>query len=114
VTFDKVRVPVSNTLGKVGKGMQVILSNFNHEVILSNIAPLSSTNMVFQRWMIAACALGMQRLVVEECLKYVNYCRVLILFLIPDKVVESAYCVRKTSTCPSRRQGQVGWNDFSR
>jgi alkylation response protein AidB-like acyl-CoA dehydrogenase len=35
VTFDKVRVPVSNTLGKIGKGMQVILSNFNHEVILS-------------------------------------------------------------------------------
>ncbi|KAF9651790.1 acyl-CoA dehydrogenase NM domain-like protein [Thelephora ganbajun] len=55
VTFDKVRVPVSNTLGKIGKGMQVILSNFNHE-----------------RWMIAACALGMQRLVVEECLKWSN------------------------------------------
>lgn len=34
VTFDKVRVPISNTLGKVGKGMQVILSNFNHEVIV--------------------------------------------------------------------------------
>jgi alkylation response protein AidB-like acyl-CoA dehydrogenase len=28
VTFDNVRVPVSNTLGEVGKGMQVILSNF--------------------------------------------------------------------------------------
>lgn len=28
VTFDKVRVPVANTLGKVGQGMQVILSNF--------------------------------------------------------------------------------------
>jgi alkylation response protein AidB-like acyl-CoA dehydrogenase len=28
--------------------------------------------MVAQRWMIAACALGMQRLVVEECLKYVR------------------------------------------
>jgi len=55
ITFDKVRVPISNTLGKVGKGMQVILSNFNHE-----------------RWMIASCALGMQRLVVEECLKWSN------------------------------------------
>jgi len=55
VTFDKVRVPISYTLGKVGKGMQVILSNFNHE-----------------RWMIASCALGMQRLVVEECLKWSN------------------------------------------
>ena len=27
---------------------------------------------MIQRWMIAACAVGMQRLVVEECLKYVG------------------------------------------
>ena len=64
--------------------------------------------------MIAACALGMQRLVVEECLKYVSYCRALILTLIPEKVVESTYCVRKAPTFPSRRQSQVSWNDFSR
>ena len=31
VTFDKCRVPVANTLGQVGNGMKVILSNFNHE-----------------------------------------------------------------------------------
>jgi len=31
ITFDNVKVPVSNTLGKEGKGLQVILSNFNHE-----------------------------------------------------------------------------------
>ncbi|KAI0786499.1 acyl-CoA dehydrogenase [Abortiporus biennis] len=55
VTFDKVRVPISNTLGKVGKGMQVILSNFNHE-----------------RWMIASTSLSAQRTVVEECLKWSN------------------------------------------
>jgi len=30
VTFDKVRVPISNTLGAEGAGMSVILSNFNH------------------------------------------------------------------------------------
>lgn len=30
VTFDKVRVPKANTLGKVGAGMSVILTNFNH------------------------------------------------------------------------------------
>ncbi|KAH9049217.1 acyl-CoA dehydrogenase [Lactarius deliciosus] len=53
VTFDKVRVPVSNTLGKEGKGMSVILSNFNHE-----------------RWMIIAMSLSTQRLIVEECLKW--------------------------------------------
>lgn len=54
VTFDKVRVPLSNTLGKEGKGISVILSNFNHE-----------------RWMILSTSLSAQRLIVEECLKYV-------------------------------------------
>ena len=53
VTFEKARVPVANTLGKVGQGLQVILSNFNHE-----------------RWMIICTSLSAQRLVVEECLKY--------------------------------------------
>jgi alkylation response protein AidB-like acyl-CoA dehydrogenase len=52
VTFDSARVPVSHMLGKVGQGLQVILSNFNHE-----------------RWMVAATSLGAQRLIVEECLK---------------------------------------------
>jgi len=55
VTFEKARVPVANTLGKVGQGLQVILSNFNHE-----------------RWMIASTSLSAQRMVVEECLKWVN------------------------------------------
>jgi len=52
VTFDKVRVPIANTLGKVGNGMSVILSNFNHE-----------------RWMVTCTSLSAQRLIVEECLK---------------------------------------------
>ncbi|PSS31982.1 hypothetical protein PHLCEN_2v2224 [Hermanssonia centrifuga] len=55
VTFDNVRVPVSYTLGPVGKGMQVILSNFNHE-----------------RWMIVCTSLATQRVIVEECLKWSN------------------------------------------
>ncbi|KAG6834998.1 hypothetical protein H0H93_005701, partial [Arthromyces matolae] len=62
ITFDKganaltqVRVPVSHTLGQVGKGMQVILSNFNHE-----------------RWMVIACSISAQRLIVEECLKWAS------------------------------------------
>ena len=55
VTFDKVRVPVSHTLGEVGKGMHVILSNFNHE-----------------RWMIVCTSLSAQRKIVEECFKWVN------------------------------------------
>jgi len=55
VTFEKARAPVANTLGKVGQGLQVILSNFNHE-----------------RWMITCMSLSAQRTIVEECLKWVN------------------------------------------
>ncbi|KIJ70611.1 hypothetical protein HYDPIDRAFT_105350 [Hydnomerulius pinastri MD-312] len=55
VTFSRTRVPATHMLGKVGEGMKVILSNFNHE-----------------RWMVAATALGGQRVVVEECLKWTN------------------------------------------
>jgi len=51
----QVRVPVSNTLGKIGGGMAVILSNFNHE-----------------RWMVTATSISAQRLVVEESLKCVQ------------------------------------------
>lgn len=54
MTFDGARVPASHMLGKVGQGLYVILSNFNHE-----------------RWMVAATSLGAQRVVVEECLKSV-------------------------------------------
>lgn len=50
----QVRVPVANTLGKIGNGMQVILSNFNHE-----------------RWMVVATSIPAQRLIVEESLKSV-------------------------------------------
>ncbi|KAH9483021.1 Acyl-CoA dehydrogenase apdG [Psilocybe cubensis] len=53
VTFNKVRVPVANTLGKVGAGMSVILSNFNHE-----------------RWMVCGTSIAAQRLAVEESLKW--------------------------------------------
>ena len=31
ITFDNVKVPVENILGKENDGMRVILSNFNHE-----------------------------------------------------------------------------------
>ncbi|KAF8239507.1 acyl-CoA dehydrogenase [Tricholoma matsutake] len=55
VTFDKVRVPVSHTLGQIGNGMQVILSNFNHE-----------------RWMLVCCSITAHRLIVEECLKWTS------------------------------------------
>jgi alkylation response protein AidB-like acyl-CoA dehydrogenase len=56
VTFDKVRVPIGNTLGEEGAGLSVILSNFNHE-----------------RWMVTATSQSAQRLIVEECLKCVYF-----------------------------------------
>ena len=52
ITFDNVRAPVENTLGQEGKGMNVILSNFNHE-----------------RWMMCGTSARTQRAIVEECLK---------------------------------------------
>ena len=73
-----VRVPVANTLGKIGNGMQVILSNFNHE-----------------RWMVVATSIPAQRLIVEECLKSVyrfclDFCWMTIYFSL-SQVVNTAY-----------------------
>lgn len=56
-------MPVSHTLGKIGAGMAVILSNFNHE-----------------RWMVTATSIGAQRLVVEECLKYKFFLTIILVF----------------------------------
>ncbi|KAL0954473.1 hypothetical protein HGRIS_003443 [Hohenbuehelia grisea] len=53
ITFDNVRVPVENTLGEVGGGIFVILSNFNHE-----------------RWAMCCASARSQRSIVEECLKW--------------------------------------------
>ncbi|KAG6865906.1 hypothetical protein C0991_010739 [Blastosporella zonata] len=53
VTFDGVFVPYENTLGPDNGGLQVILSNFNHE-----------------RWGMACGSVGAQRFIVEECLKW--------------------------------------------
>ncbi|KAJ7284902.1 acyl-CoA dehydrogenase [Mycena rebaudengoi] len=53
ITFDNVLVPFENTLGKDGEGLQVILSNFNHE-----------------RWGMTCGSISSQRMIVEECLKW--------------------------------------------
>lgn len=55
ITFENVFVPYENTLGKENKGLQVILSNFNHE-----------------RWGMCTASIAAQRLIVEECLKWAN------------------------------------------
>ncbi|XP_006459340.1 hypothetical protein AGABI2DRAFT_201485 [Agaricus bisporus var. bisporus H97] len=55
VTFDNVKVPVENTLGKEGQGIFIMLSNFNHE-----------------RWVMACASVRSQRRIVEDCLKWTN------------------------------------------
>jgi len=51
ITFENVFVPDEHLLGKPNKGLQVILSNFNHE-----------------RWGMTTASIAGQRLIVEECL----------------------------------------------
>ncbi|KAF9468151.1 acyl-CoA dehydrogenase/oxidase [Collybia nuda] len=53
ITFENVHVPYENTLGSDNGGLQVILSNFNHE-----------------RWGMSCGSVGGQRYIVEECLKW--------------------------------------------
>lgn len=53
VTYDNVKVPVENLIGKEGGGFPVIMFNFNHE-----------------RWLIIAAANRGSRLAIEECFKW--------------------------------------------
>ncbi|KAF7316998.1 Acyl-CoA dehydrogenase [Mycena chlorophos] len=55
ITFDNVLVPYENTLGEDGKGLLVVLTNFNHE-----------------RWGMTCGAISSQRLIVEECLQWAS------------------------------------------
>jgi alkylation response protein AidB-like acyl-CoA dehydrogenase len=55
VTFDNVKVPVENLLGKENEGFKCIMANFNHE-----------------RWTIIIGVLRSVRLMVEECLKWAH------------------------------------------
>ncbi|KAJ1564472.1 hypothetical protein HK405_014786, partial [Cladochytrium tenue] len=55
VTYDEVRVPVENLIGREGGGFPVIMFNFNHE-----------------RWLIIVAVIRYARLVAEECFKWAN------------------------------------------
>jgi len=55
ITFENVKVPVENVLGKENKGFAVIMSNFNHE-----------------RWAMCVGTTRAARTVVEECFKWAN------------------------------------------
>ncbi|XP_006459788.1 hypothetical protein AGABI2DRAFT_202171 [Agaricus bisporus var. bisporus H97] len=87
VTFDRVRVPIANTLGPVGKGMSVILSNFNHE-----------------RWMVCATSISAQRQIVEECLKWTTQ------RIVFNKPLSSQAVIRaKLASMISRVEGCQNW-----
>lgn len=74
ITFDNVKVPVENLLGVENKGIQVILSNFNHE-----------------RWMMVCGVTRMSRLVTEECMKWSNQRLVFGKTLMDQPVIRQKY-----------------------
>jgi alkylation response protein AidB-like acyl-CoA dehydrogenase len=74
VTFDNVRVPVENLLGKEDQGFKVIMTNFNHE-----------------RWMIATASVVSSRVVVQDCIQYANQRRVFGKRLIDEPVIRQKY-----------------------
>ncbi|EIW57326.1 acyl-CoA dehydrogenase [Trametes versicolor FP-101664 SS1] len=87
VTFDHVLVPVENTLGEEGGGIFVMLSNFNHE-----------------RWVMCCINVRAQRLVVEECMKWVNQRKAF------GKPLHSLAVVRsKLALMISRVESQQSW-----
>lgn len=55
ITFDNVKVPVENLLGKENQGIYVVLSNFNHE-----------------RWTMCCAVVRYSRTIVEESLKWAH------------------------------------------
>lgn len=55
ITYDNVKVPVENLLGKENQGIYVVLSNFNHE-----------------RWVMVCAVVRNCRTVVEESLKWAH------------------------------------------
>lgn len=53
ITFENVKVPAENMMGKEGAGFKMIMANFNHE-----------------RWVIAVSVIAGTRVVIEECFKW--------------------------------------------
>ncbi|KAI0833215.1 acyl-CoA dehydrogenase [Trametes gibbosa] len=87
ITFDHVKVPVENTLGEEGGGIFVMLSNFNHE-----------------RWVMCCINVRTQRLVVEECMKWVTQRKAF------GKPLHSLAVIRsKLAQMISRVESQQNW-----
>ncbi|KAI9029866.1 acyl-CoA dehydrogenase/oxidase [Phycomyces nitens] len=72
ITYENVKVPVENILGKEGQGFQVIMFNFNHE-----------------RWYICGAMTGASRAVIEECFKWANQRKVFGKRLIDQPVIRN-------------------------
>ncbi|KAJ7494657.1 acyl-CoA dehydrogenase [Mycena galericulata] len=87
ITFDNVLVPFENTLGKDGNGLQVILSNFNHE-----------------RWGMTCGSVSSQRMIVEECLKWASQRKVFGKPLTSQPVIRS-----KLAAMISRVESAQAW-----
>ncbi|KAH9481569.1 Acyl-CoA dehydrogenase apdG [Psilocybe cubensis] len=87
VTFHNVFVPEENLLGEENDGLHVILSNFNHE-----------------RWGMCCANIASQRLVVEECLKWVSQRKVFGKPLSSQAVIRS-----KLASMISRVESAQSW-----
>lgn len=72
ITFEDVKVPVENLIGKENKGFKIIMNNFNHE-----------------RWQIIIQANRFARVCLEEALKFAQRRRAFGKFLIQQPVIRA-------------------------
>ncbi|KAJ6619680.1 acyl-CoA dehydrogenase [Mycena sp. CBHHK59/15] len=87
VTFTNVQVPVGNRLGTGQPGLNIILANFNHE-----------------RWVMTCASIASQRLILEECFKWVSQRKVF------GKPLSSQAVVRaKLAAMTSRVESCQNW-----
>lgn len=74
ISFDGARVPKENVFGKVNKGFQIIMSNFNHE-----------------RWMICVACISKSRVCVEESFKWAMQRKVFGKALVEQPVIREKF-----------------------
>lgn len=86
VTYDDVKVPAANLLGKENEGFKCVMANFNHE-----------------RWFICCQLLGSCRLVVKDCMLWCNQRKVFGKKLIEQAVIRNklARLVASVESCYS-------------
>lgn len=89
VTFDNVKVPVENLIGKENKGFKVIMSNFNHERI----------GIIVQ-------AVRFSRVLYEEAVKHAHRRETF-----GKKLVEHAVIRNKLAQMAVRTEGCAAWLD---